>query len=155
LVVDNGDRSGTVTLRRMVGRGGKAQRGASLSRELTEAHAHGLPIEGLVTALNKGGFEVQIGGARAFCPISQIDDRFVEDGNAYVGKRLTFRITRMDQSGGRDNIVLSRRALLEEEQAVRAGDTRTRLAVGAVFKGKVVSLKKYGAFVDIGGVQGM
>ncbi len=153
LVVDAGERSGTITLRKVVGR--STGKGAGHPRELVEAHAHGLPVEGLVSGVNKGGFDVQIGGARGFCPVSQIDNRFVEDTAAFVGKRFLFRITRIDSSGGRDNLVLSRRALLEEEQAARAGETRARLAVGAIFKGVVTDLKKYGAFVDIGGIQGM
>lgn len=122
--------------------------------ELERAYESHLPVEGRVTGLTKGGVEVQLGGVRAFCPISQLDIRYVEDPQELVGQHLSFRITRY-QGGRRLNIVVSRRALLEEEQQARAEETRARLEVGAVLQGTVTALKDYGAFVDIGGVEGM
>ena len=99
---------------------------------------------------------MQVAGARAFCPISQIDARHVEDASVWVGQKLAFRITRYESAGkGRENIVLSRRALLEEEKRVRATELQGRLTVGAVLPGTVTTLKEYGAFVDLGGVEGM
>uniref|UniRef100_UPI001F55F4F1 30S ribosomal protein S1 n=1 Tax=Anaeromyxobacter sp. SG64 TaxID=2925409 RepID=UPI001F55F4F1 len=116
-----------------------------------EAAQTGLPVEGLVKAANKGGLEVEVHGVRAFCPMSQIDVRFVGDPATFVGQKLLFRVQRAD---ARD-CVLSRRALLEEERAEKARATRERLAPGAVFEGVVTSVQDYGAFVDIGGVEGL
>jgi small subunit ribosomal protein S1 len=145
-VVDDGSSSGTVVLKRTVGRGGH------VPGELEQALAHGIAVEGVVTGENKGGFEVQIAGVRAFCPGSQIDRRRVE-GAVYVGQRLQFLVTRIE-SGGR-NIVVSRRALLEAEAARDAASTWERVQVGAVLEGQVSSLREFGAFVDLGGVEGL
>jgi small subunit ribosomal protein S1 len=92
---------------------------------------------------------------RAFCPISQLDLRHVEDAAAFVGQKLRWRVTRYEATGRGANVVVSRRSLLEEEQAARAAEVRGTLAVGAVVKGRVSSLKDYGAFVDLGGLEGM
>src|SRR5581483_11660487 len=115
----------------------------------------GLPVDGTVTAVNKGGVEVDLGGTRAFCPISQLELRHVEDASAYVGRKLPFRVTRVEEDRRGLNVVLSRRALLEEEGRARAAETRAKLSVGAVVSGVVTALKDYGAFVDLGGVEGM
>ena len=144
---------GQVILRRTFGKGAKGSEKAS---ELQQAFEHGIPVEGVVSAVNKGGVEVQIAGMRAFCPISQLAERHIEDASEFVGQRLQFRITRYEADRkGRENIVVSRRALLEEEAEVRAVETRTRLAIGAVLDGRVSSLKEYGAFIDLGGIEGM
>jgi small subunit ribosomal protein S1 len=119
--------------------------------ELEQAAALGLPVEGVVTGVNKGGVEVTVSNVRGFCPISQLDLRHVEDAAAYVGRRLAFKITRYEPK----NLVLSRRALLEEEQRHAAAVTREKLVPGAVLRGKVSSLKDYGAFIDLGGIEGM
>ena len=149
-VVEAGGRSGSVILRRQMGRGPEAR------SELVQAFEHQIPVEGTVSATNKGGFEVQVAGVRAFCPVSQIDIRFVEDPEVFLGQKLSFRITKLEAGrGGRPNIVLSRRALLEEERAEQAEETRARLEVGAVLRGVVTSVKDYGAFVDLGGIEGM
>jgi small subunit ribosomal protein S1 len=122
--------------------------------ELERAVENQLPVEGLVTGVTKGGIEVQIAGQRAFCPASQVDLRFIEDLATLVGQRLSFRITKYE--GGRHtNLVVSRRALLEEEQQAKAAEVRARLEVGAVLTGTVSSLQDYGAFIDLGGVEGM
>ncbi len=149
-IVDAGERSGSIVLRRTLGRGPQAR------SELRLAFEEGIPVEGTVEAVNKGGFDVQIAGDRAFCPVSQIDVRFVDDPETFVGQRLQFRITRFEegQRGG-DNVVVSRRVLLEEDAERHASATRTKLEVGAVFKGKVTRIENYGAFVDIGGIEGM
>ncbi|MCM2269650.1 MAG: S1 RNA-binding domain-containing protein [Thermoanaerobaculia bacterium] len=130
--------------------------GAAAAAELRAAHAQGLPVDGVVQAVVKGGVEVQVAGTRAFCPISQLDARYVEDAAAFVGQRLAFRITRLEEGRGRGlNLVLSRRALLEEESRARAERARAELAVGKIVRGKVTSLAPYGAFVDLGGVEGL
>src|ERR671935_13051 len=101
----------------------------------------------------KGGDEVTVGGLRAFCPFSQMELRRVESEHDYVGRVLSFRVTRFGE-GGR-NIVLSRRALLEEEAAKTAEQTRKKLVPEAVLPGTVVSLADFGAFIDLGGGQGL
>src|SRR5262249_8305358 len=84
-------------------------------------------------------------------PASQLDARFVGDLATFVGQRLTFRITRYEPN----NLVLSRRALIEEENEKRAVETRKRLAPGAVMRGQGVRFKPFGAFLDLGGIEGM
>ncbi len=145
-VTDDGSRSGSITLKRTLGRGGH------VPGELEQALAHGIAVEGLVTGQNKGGFDVQVVGQRAFCPASQIDLRRREPGE-YVGQRFRFNVTKIE-SGGR-NIVVSRRQLLEEESAKLAAETWERLTVGATVTGTVTSVRDFGAFVDLGGVDGL
>src|SRR5262249_34794232 len=98
-----------------------------------------------------GGVAVDVAGVRGFCPASQLDVRFIDDLSTYIGQRLTFRITRYEPR----NLVLSRRALLEEDNAKRAIETRKKLEPGAVLRGKVVGFKPFGAFIDLGGIEGM
>ena len=122
--------------------------------ELEQAYRQQLPVQGRVTGVIKGGVEVQVAGQRAFCPASQNDTRFVEDLNEFVGQHLDFRITKFE--GGRHlNLVVSRRMVLEEEQRARAEALRANLKEGAVLTGTVTSLQDYGAFVDLGGLEGM
>jgi small subunit ribosomal protein S1 len=139
------DTGGVLVLRTKVSRGPQA------SAELQQAAELGIPVEGTVTEVIKGGLSVDVAGVRGFVPASQIDNRFVEDLAPFVGQKLTFRITRYEPR----NLVLSRRALLEEAQEKLAGETRKRLAPGAVLRGKVVGFKPFGAFVDLGGIEGM
>jgi small subunit ribosomal protein S1 len=122
--------------------------------EVRQAQAQGLPVQGQVTGAVKGGVEVQIAGLRGFCPASQIDIRFVEDLSEFIGQRFDFRVTKIE-GGRRPNLVVSRRAILEEEQRARAAETRAQLKEGAILPGVVTNLKDYGAFVDIGGIEGM
>jgi len=120
---------------------------------LEDAHDMGIPVEGKVASVNKGGFEVDLNGVRAFCPISQMEIGFVEDTAAYVGRTLQFRINEF--SDGR-NIVVSRRAVLEDQRQEAKAEVEAQLVEGAEFEAEVVSLQAYGAFVDVGGgVQGM
>ena len=140
------DAGGTLMLRIKMGGRGPEQRA-----ELQQAADLGIPVEGLVTEVVKGGLSVDVAGVRGFVPASQIDARFVEDLAPFVGQRLTFRVTRYEAR----NLVLSRRALLEEENALRAADLRGKLVPGLVVHGKVVGFKPFGAFIDIGGIEGM
>jgi small subunit ribosomal protein S1 len=110
-----------------------------------------VPVEGLVTAVNKGGLEVDLGGQRAFCPSSQIDVRFVDDTSVFVGQKLLFRV--LELRGG--NAVLSRRALLEEERKSQAEALRKQLDVGVQLPGTILSVRDFGAFVDLGGLEGL
>jgi small subunit ribosomal protein S1 len=130
-------------------------RGTAKVAELESAAQHGIPVDGVVTGVNKGGVEVTVAGIRAFCPISQLDSRHVADANVFVGQRLTFKVTKYDTSGRTPDLVLSRRALLEEENRRKAENIRAKLVPGAVLHGVVTTLKDYGAFVDLGGVEGM
>jgi small subunit ribosomal protein S1 len=139
------DAGGVLTLRIKLGRGPEAR------AELQQAQELGIPVEGVVQEVVKGGVSVDVAGVRGFCPASQLDARFVEDLSTYVGQRLTFRITR----GGPRDLVLSRRALVEEENEKRAAETRKKLEPGAVLRGKVVGFKPFGAFVNLGGIEGM
>jgi small subunit ribosomal protein S1 len=149
-VVDAGARTGVVSLRCRLGRGAEAR------GELQLAFDHGIPVEGSVDAVNDGGFEVMVAGLRAFCPVSQMDLRYVENPEIFVGQRYEFKISRFEDSGrGDPNIVVSRRALLQEAAEVQSEFTRAKLEVGAVFPGVVRTIKEYGAFVDIGGIEGM
>jgi small subunit ribosomal protein S1 len=145
-----GARSRMLVLRRSLGRG------AGGVAELAQAFQHGIPVEGTVTGVNKGGVEVTVAGTRAFCPVSQLELRHVEDPGSFVGQKLLFRITRFEEEDRRGpNIVLSRRAVLEEESRTKAAETRAKLTVGSVVSGVVTALKDYGAFIDLGGVEGM
>jgi len=142
------------------GAGGKGPQGAKgggeeVSPEIGRAFESGLPILGRVKAVNKGGVEVDVAGAHAFCPISQLDLQRVEDATVYVGRELEFVVTKFETGSGRPNIVLSRRTALEAERALRAAELVSKLEVGAVVKGKVTRLQLFGAFVDIGGVEGL
>ena len=120
---------------------------------LVEAAKSGLPVEGRVTGVNKGGLVVQILGVRAFCPFSQIDRHWVEDPNVFVGQKLQFRVSSADPKGR--NVVLSRRALVEQEGREKAEVLRKEIAVGKVVKGVVARLRPFGAFVDLGGIDGL
>lgn len=127
--------------------------GVQARERLAVAAETGLPVEGKVAAVIKGGYEVTVGGLRAFCPFSQMELRRVDSPESYVGRVLEFRISRYGEQGR--NIVLSRRALLEEQAAKAAEETRKKIVVGAVLPGTVTSLADFGAFVDLGGVQGL
>jgi small subunit ribosomal protein S1 len=140
--------TGAITL------GGKHGKHLHGAEELEAAYRQGLPVEGSITGTTKGGLEVRIAGHRAFCPASQADIRFIEDLSTLVGQQLAFRITKFE-GGKRLNMVVSRRALLEEERAAQAQALQEQLQEGAVLNGKVVGLKEFGAFVDLGGVEGM
>jgi small subunit ribosomal protein S1 len=131
----------------------KLQRGAHARQALAMAAASGMPVEGKVAAVIKGGYEVTVGGLRAFCPFSQMDLRRVDTAEEYVGRVLEFRVTKYGENGR--NIVLSRRQLLEERAAKDAEETRKKIVVGALLPGVVTSLPDFGAFVDLGGVQGL
>ena len=131
----------------------KLARGAATLRQIEAAFESGLPVEGRVERAVKGGFEVRIGGQRAFCPSSQIDT-LRTDPSVHEGQVYTFRVIEYKE-GGR-NLVVSRRALLEKEQRAKAAEIRSSIVPGAVLTGRVASLREFGAFVDLGGgVQGL
>ncbi len=146
VVVSVDPRSGEIRLGRGMGKPQGLQ-------ELETAHAGGIPVEGKVSGVNKGGLEVEVAGTRAFCPFSQIDRGFVADPNELVGRTLQFLVTELKEGGKR--IVLSRRLLLEQEAKVLAARTMERVAVGAVLKGQVSAVRDFGAFIDLGGIEGL
>ena len=128
--------------------------GASGGSQLEEAWQAGVPVEGLVEKEIKGGYEIKLGGtARAFCPFSQIALRRVDNPESLIGTRLAFRITEYSEKGR--NIIVSRRALLEEEQQQLKEEARAGLVEGVKVTGTVTSLQDFGAFVDIGGLEGL
>ncbi|RPJ06442.1 MAG: S1 RNA-binding domain-containing protein, partial [Deltaproteobacteria bacterium] len=133
-------------------RGIKVQ-GAEALDLLREARQNQIPVEGRVAAINKGGFEIDLSGLRAFCPISQIDLRFCEKPEEHLHAKYPFRIMEIQEKGR--NIVVSRRALLEEEQEKKAKETWAMLKPDVETEGKVTKLTECVAFVDLGVVEGM
>jgi small subunit ribosomal protein S1 len=132
----------------------KGVRNAATQRELESAFVAGLAVEGKVESVNKGGYEVRIARERAFCPLSQIDIHRTADPAVHVGKTYAFRI--VEYKDGGKSIVVSRRRLLEEEQQANADTVRKSIVPGAVLPGRVVSVRDFGAFVDLGGgIQGL
>lgn len=121
--------------------------------QLEEAFRNAIPVEGRVEKEIKGGYEVKVAGARAFCPYSQMSLRRSETPEAFVGQTLPFRISRYDEQGR--NIVLSHRALLEEEQRRQQELLKQTLREGMTVRGTITSLRDFGAFVDIGGLEGL
>lgn len=140
--------SGGLTLSR------RLMRGSASDRQLTSAYESGLPVEGKVERTLRGGYEVRVGRQRAFCPLSQIDAVRTTDPEQHVGKTYTFRIIEYRDDGR--SLVISRRALLDEEQRAQAVDVRKSIVAGAVLKGRVASVRDFGAFIDLGGgIQGL
>jgi small subunit ribosomal protein S1 len=128
--------------------------GAVSARELEDAFRAGLPVEGKVEREVKGGYEVRVARQRAFCPVSQIDIIRNTDAAQHIGRVYRFQITEFKE-GGR-NLVVSRRVLLEQEQKAQAVEARKSIVEGAVITGRVVSVRDFGAFVELGGgIQGL
>lgn len=120
---------------------------------LEMARDAGVAVEGEVTKVVKAGVEVQLAGVRAFCPASQVDRVYTEDLSIFEGQTLKFRVMEVRDNGR--SVIVSRRALLEAERAEQAEARLADLSEGAVVEGTVVTIKNFGAFVDIGGVEGM
>jgi small subunit ribosomal protein S1 len=128
--------------------------GASGNAQLEEAFQTGVPVEGVVEKEIKGGYEIKLAGTtRAFCPFSQMSLHRTDNPAALLGSRLAFRITEYDEKGR--NIVVSRRALLEEEQRRLKEEAAASISEGMTVTGTVTSLQGFGAFVDIGGLEGL
>lgn len=131
-----------------------ALRGQGNISLLEDAKNAGIPVEGKVVAVIKGGYHVEIMKRRAFCPLSQIDIRPVQEPETFVGQTLPFAITKLEQHGR--NIVVSRRALLEVEQAEQLAEILKTLEVGSVVETTVTRLTSFGAFAEIApGVEGL
>ncbi|MFQ3355000.1 MAG: small subunit ribosomal protein S1 [Paracoccaceae bacterium] len=136
---------------------------ASISREkarreeawdrLEKAHTDELRVDGAIFGRVKGGFTVDLGGAVAFLPGSQVDVRPVRDPTALMNLKQPFVILKMDRRRG--NIVVSRRAILEESRAEQRAEVVGNLAEGDTVEGVVKNITEYGAFIDLGGVDGL
>ena len=127
---------------------------AAGNAQLEDAWQNAIPVEGVVEKEIKGGYEVKLAGnTRAFCPFSQMGLKRVTDPAEYVGKRFSFKITTYGEKGR--NIVVSRRELLEAEQRQQKDALKETLQVGMRLKGTVTSIRDFGAFVDIGGMEGL
>jgi small subunit ribosomal protein S1 len=136
---------------------------ASISREkarreeawdrLEKAYGDEERVEGAIFGRVKGGFTVDLGGAVAFLPGSQVDVRPVRDAGPLMGLKQPFQILKMDRRRG--NIVVSRRAILEESRAEQRAEVIANLTEGQTVDGVVKNITEYGAFVDLGGVDGL
>lgn len=114
----------------------------------------GQVVEGKVTGVNKGGLDLEVAGHRAFMPAGQVAFEHIADLSVFVGEKLKCKVTRVDRSG-RGNIVLSRREVLAEERKAQAEKIKATLAEGQVVEGTVRKIMPFGAFVDLGGVDGL
>lgn len=124
-----------------------------LMRQLRKAYQEGTPVAGTITESIKGGMKVNIDGIEAFLPASQIDLRYVEKTDDYVGRREQFRIMKFFPK--QNKLVVSRRVLLQEERDKVKGEVWGQLEVGRTVRGKVTRITGYGVFVDIGGIEGL
>ena len=122
---------------------------------LAEAAHSKIPVQGRVVSRNKGGFDVEVAGIRGFCPIGQIELRYCEDPDVHLEQKYNFVITKYDTGGRQVDIVLSRKALLEVEARKQADELRQTLSEGDIVSGTVRSVKDFGAFVDLGGLEGL
>jgi small subunit ribosomal protein S1 len=130
----------------------KAQR-AKAWDELDKAHEAQSIVKGVITEKVKGGFTVLVDGVRAFLPGSLVDVRPVRDSTYLEGKELEFKVIKLDRK--RNNVVVSRRAVVETEMSAERDSLLSNLQEGQIIKGVVKNLTDYGAFVDLGGVDGL
>ena len=130
----------------------KAKRARTWER-LEKAFEEGETVSGLINGRVKGGFTVDIDFVRAFLPGSLVDVRPVRDPSYLEGKTLEFKVIKLDQK--RNNVVVSRRAVVEQEYSAERSELLDKLQEGAVIRGVVKNLTDYGAFVDLGGIDGL
>ncbi|MBK8229318.1 MAG: S1 RNA-binding domain-containing protein [Candidatus Eisenbacteria bacterium] len=121
--------------------------------QIREAFRDGVPVIGKIVAMNAGGLEVDLSGLRGFCPFSQVESNYCADPSIYVGKTLSFLVTEMNEDRG--NVVVSRRNLLRREEEAAARELIARLRPGMDLDGTVARLETFGAFVNLGGVDGL
>lgn len=127
--------------------------GSGGSSQLEDAYNGGIPVQGFVEKEVKGGYEIKLGSSRAFCPFSQTGLRRDEGPETFLGRHHQFRITEYRDNGR--SIVVSRRALLEEERQAKREAAWDAIAEGEIVTGTVASLREFGAFVELGGVEGL
>ena len=125
---------------------------ASLN-SVMDAYEAGVPVNGEVKREIKGGFEISVGGVRCFCPFSQIDLKGERKIGAYIGRTFLFKVLEYGEEGKK--IVLSRMVLLEQEKQAKVEKLKESLAVGMDVTAEVKSIQKFGAFVDLGGIDGL
>lgn len=121
--------------------------------ELEKAYEEKATVIGLINGKVKGGFTVELNGVRAFLPGSLVDTRPAREADHLLGKELEFKVIKLDQK--RNNVVVSRRAVIESENSQEREQILENLAEGSEVKGIVKNLTDYGAFVDLGGVDGL
>ena len=128
--------------------------GDSARQYLEEIWQSGIPVEGMVEKEIKGGYDIKLpGGMRGFCPFSQMGLGRMDKGQDFLGRTMAFQIVEYSERGR--NIILSNRAIREAERKKEEEALKETLREGMVVSGTVVSLRDFGAFVDIGGVQGL
>ncbi|MCP5047006.1 MAG: S1 RNA-binding domain-containing protein [bacterium] len=152
----NGKRGGVWLCSGRLGSGeseGRGTRQTAALIALEEAFNSNKPVEGHVVASIKGGFEVELMGVKAFCPISQIDRTYCDSPDDYVNQIYPFVIIRFEEDG--DNVVVSRRELLNLEAAKEAEKMWRTLDENEIYEGTVTAVRDFGAFVDIGGIEGL
>lgn len=122
-------------------------------KSLLDAFERKIPVSGKVYAVTKGGFNVDVLGARAFCPASQIALRGAENNEAYIGRTMDFLVIECSESCRR--VVVSRRQLQEAQEQEKRAAALEQLSIGSVVTGTVMRMTSFGAFVDLGGVEGL
>jgi small subunit ribosomal protein S1 len=130
-----------------------APRQIAALKALDEAFNQNLTVEGQVTGVTKGGVEVQVMGVKAFCPLSQLDTQYCKNPGEHLDKTYMFKIIQFEESG--NNVVVSRREYLDLEAKKKAEQMWQQIEEGSVYKGTVTAVRDYGAFVDIGGIEGL
>jgi small subunit ribosomal protein S1 len=149
-VIENAEQ--VVLARTIKAPGGKADRSAALGA-MREAHQAGVPVTGKVTGTNAGGLTIEVGGVRGFCPVSQIENGFCADPSVYVGQTLEFLVSSIEE--GRGSVVLSRRKLLRKSEDASGRQLLAEIKPGDEREATVRRLEPFGAFVDLGGVDGL
>jgi small subunit ribosomal protein S1 len=120
---------------------------------IEEAYHESKAVDGTITGKVKGGLTVNIGGVNAFLPGSQVDLRTPRNPESLIGQTFSFRILNLNHRGS--NVVVSRRVILEEERRILKEKTVEKLTEGAIVEGTVKNLTDYGAFIDLGGIDGL
>jgi small subunit ribosomal protein S1 len=127
--------------------------GQASLQELEDAFHAGIPVEGKVVKEIKGGFEIQVAGTRGFCPYSQMDIRRIEEPEEYIEQTFPFRVMEFSSKGR--NIILSARAVIEAQREEQREKLQQTLEEGMRVSGIVTSIREFGAFVDLGGIDGL
>lgn len=120
---------------------------------IEKAEQDGTQVEGRITEKTKGGLIVDIKGVKAFLPGSQIDTKIVKDLDSLIGKKMRFKVLKINNK--RSNVIVSRRAVIEEERVQQKGKTIKKIKEGALLEGIVKNITDYGVFVDLGGIDGL
>ena len=126
----------------------------TIDRTLADAYAQQMPIEGLVEKEINGGYEIKVAGRRGFCPFSQIN-LFRQEGAEYIGHKFLFLVSEYGEDDRGENVILSRRALLEKEREAKRQELVDDLYVGMVATGTVTRIMEFGVFVELGGAEGL